>query len=172
MPHAGAERQAPLRVIHCPVNTAGVPWTNVAGAAAARRRRRLVVFERYALHPEADVSLDRTGGFARRQATQWRALARLLPHTDVFHFVFGLTLVPQSLQFPLLRASRKKSVMHYLGSDIRGKTPRAARVRQEGRRRDRRQLRRDPLGARGGRDPAGHRPRRDRAGAAVGPARP
>ena len=31
--------------------------------------------------------------------------------------------MPQSAQFPLLRALRKKSVMHYLGSDIRGKTP-------------------------------------------------
>ncbi len=58
-----------------------------------------------------------------RQARQWAALARLLPRTDVFHFVFGLTLVPQSLQFPILRAARKKSVLHYLGSDIRGKTP-------------------------------------------------
>ena len=113
----------PLRVTLCPVNTAGVPWT----LAQALRRRgvdaKLVVFERYGLHPEADVSLDRSGGFARRQVTQWRALARLLPHTDVFHFVFGLTLVPQSLQFPILRATRTKSVMHYLGSDIRGKTP-------------------------------------------------
>jgi glycosyltransferase involved in cell wall biosynthesis len=84
---------------------------------------RLVVFERYRLHPEADWSLDRRGGFVRRQAAQWRALARLLPRTDVFHFVFGLTLVPQSVQFPLLRAFRKKSVMHWLGSDIRGKQP-------------------------------------------------
>ena len=31
--------------------------------------------------------------------------------------------MPQSLQFPILRLFRKKSVMHYLGSDIRGKTP-------------------------------------------------
>jgi glycosyltransferase involved in cell wall biosynthesis len=113
----------PLRVVHCPVNTAGVPWSNVE---ALRRRgvdAKLVVFNRYTLHPEADVSLERRGGLLRRQATQWRALARLLPHTDVFHFYFGLTLVPQSLQFPLLRALRKRSVMHYLGSDIRGKTP-------------------------------------------------
>ena len=113
----------PLRVTLCPVNTAGVPWTT---AEALRRRgveARLVVFERYALHPEADVSLDRAGGFARRQAVQWRALAKLLPQTDVFHFVFGLTLVPRSLQFPALRLFGKKSVMHYLGSDIRGKTP-------------------------------------------------
>jgi glycosyltransferase involved in cell wall biosynthesis len=119
----GRIAERPLRVVHCPVNTAGIPWTNVQ---ALRRRgvdARLVVFERYRLHPEADWSLDRRGGFARRQAAQWRALLRLLPNTDVFHFVFGLTLVPQSVQFPLLRALRKKSVMHWLGSDIRGKAP-------------------------------------------------
>jgi glycosyltransferase involved in cell wall biosynthesis len=84
---------------------------------------KLVVFERYKLHPEADWSLDRHGGFARRQLVQWQALARLLPQTDVFHFYFGLTLVPKSLQFPILRALRKKSVYHFLGTDIRGKAP-------------------------------------------------
>jgi len=75
------------------------------------------------LHPEADWALDRHGGFARRQLTQWGALARLLPTTDVFHFYFGLTLVPGTAQFPILRVLRKKSVFHYLGSDIRGRTP-------------------------------------------------
>ena len=93
---------------------------------ALRRRgvdARLVVFNRYRLHPEADLSLERHGGLAHRQLTQWRTLLRLLPQTDVFHFYFGLTLVPRSLQFPLLRAFGKKSVMHFLGSDIRGKTP-------------------------------------------------
>jgi len=115
--------QKPLRVVHCPVNTAGVPWSNVQ---ALRRRgvdARLVVFNRYRLHPEADWSLERRGGLLRRQLTQLRALLRLLPRTDVFHFYFGLTLVPQSAQFPILRALRKKSVLHYLGSDIRGKSP-------------------------------------------------
>jgi glycosyltransferase involved in cell wall biosynthesis len=115
--------QRALRVVHCPVNTAGIPWTNVQ---ALRRRgvdARLVVFERYGLHPEADWSLDRRGGFLRRQAAQWRAFARLLPRADVFHFYFGLTLVPKSLQFPLLRAARRKSLYHFLGSDIRGKRP-------------------------------------------------
>jgi len=109
--------------VHCPVNTAGVPWANVQ---ALRRRgvdARLVVFNRYKLHSEADWSLERRGGLARKQLTQWSALAQLLPKTDVFHFYFGLTLVPQSLQFPILGALRKKSVMHYLGSDIRGKSP-------------------------------------------------
>jgi glycosyltransferase involved in cell wall biosynthesis len=115
--------ERPLRVTHCPVNTAGIPWSNVL---ALRRRgvdARLVVFERYRLHPEADESLDLRGGLARRQLAQWRAFARLLPRTDVFHFYFGLTLVPKSLQFPLLRAARRRSVVHFLGSDIRGRTP-------------------------------------------------
>ena len=115
--------ERPLRVVHCPVNTAGIPWTNVE---ALRRRgvdARLLVFERYRLHPEADESLDLADrGLARRQVAQWRALARLLRWADVFHFSFGLTLVPKSVQFALLRAAKKKAVMHYLGSDIRGKT--------------------------------------------------
>jgi glycosyltransferase involved in cell wall biosynthesis len=102
-----------------------VPWTN---AQALRRRgvdARLVVFERYKLHPEADESLEIASNslLLSRQAKQWAGFMRLLPRTDVFHFHFGLTFVPQSLQFPILRAARKKSVMHYLGSDIRGKTP-------------------------------------------------
>jgi glycosyltransferase involved in cell wall biosynthesis len=53
---------------------------------------------------------------------QFRALARLLPQTDVFHFYFGLTVVPKRLQFPILRAARRKSAFHFVGSDIRGKT--------------------------------------------------
>lgn len=112
-----------LRVTHCPVNTAGIPWANVQALRARGVDARLVVFNRYRLHPEADVDLHREGGFAHQQVTQWRAFARLAPRTDVFHFYFGLTLVPKSLQFPLLRALRKKSVMHFLGSDIRGRPP-------------------------------------------------
>jgi glycosyltransferase involved in cell wall biosynthesis len=54
---------------------------------------------------------------------QFRALAKLLPSTDVFHFYFGLTLVPKRIQFPILKAARKKSVFHFVGSDIRGKSP-------------------------------------------------
>ncbi|HKH29443.1 MAG TPA: glycosyltransferase [Gaiellaceae bacterium] len=117
----GGER--PLRVTHAPVNTAGIPWDNVQ---ALRRRgvdARLIVFERYKLHPEADREIRRPRNFVARQAVQAAALARLLPRTDVFHFYFGLTLVPKRAQFPLLRATRRKSVFHFLGSDIRGKPP-------------------------------------------------
>jgi glycosyltransferase involved in cell wall biosynthesis len=105
------------------VNFAGIPWQNVLALRRKDVDARLVVFNRELRHPEADWSLDRPRGFARAQLAQWRALARLLPRTDVFHFYYGLTLVPKTLQFPILRASGKKSVFHYLGSDIRGKTP-------------------------------------------------
>jgi glycosyltransferase involved in cell wall biosynthesis len=105
------------------VNVAGIPWENVQALRRKGVDARLVVFNRGKLHPEADISLNRHGGLPRRLVTQFAALAKLLPRTDVFHFYFGLTLVPPSLQFPILRATRRKSVFHYLGSDIRGKRP-------------------------------------------------
>jgi hypothetical protein len=114
--------QRPLRVVHTPLNVAGIPWTNVQ---ALRRRgvdAKLVVVERQKMHPEADVDLARRPGLIGQAKAQWPAFARLLPQTDVFHFYFGWTLLPKFLQFPLLRAARRKSIYHFLGSDIRGKT--------------------------------------------------
>jgi glycosyltransferase involved in cell wall biosynthesis len=112
-----------LRVTHCPVNVAGIPWENVQALRRKGLDARLVVFERGTLHHEADWSLDRQGPLPFRLAQQFTAFARLAPRTDIFHFYFGLTLIPKSVQFPLLRLLGKKSVFHYLGSDIRGKTP-------------------------------------------------
>ncbi len=102
---------------------AGIPWTNVQALRRKGVDAELVVVERQKMHPEADRSLDRPGGFWGRQAVQWPAFLRLLPRTDVFHFYFGWTLVPRRLTWPILKASRTKAVLHFLGSDIRGKTP-------------------------------------------------
>jgi glycosyltransferase involved in cell wall biosynthesis len=114
----------PLRVTHCPVNMAGIPWKNVQ---ALRRRgvdARLVVFRPQPFRPtEYDWNLNRPDGFVRAQLAQARAFARLWRRTDVFHFYFGLTLLPRRVQFPLLHATGRKSVLHFLGSDIRGKSP-------------------------------------------------
>jgi glycosyltransferase involved in cell wall biosynthesis len=111
-----------LRVVHTPLNVAGVPWTNVQALRRKGVDAQLFVVERQKLHPEADRSLDRPPGFWGRQAVQWPAFLQLLPRTDVFHFYFGWTLVPRTLTWPLLKAARRKSVLHFLGSDIRGKT--------------------------------------------------
>jgi glycosyltransferase involved in cell wall biosynthesis len=102
---------------------AGIPWTNVQALRRKGLDAKLVVVERQKLHPEADWSLDRPGGFWGRQAVQWPAFLRLLPRTDVFHFYFGWTLVPRKVQWPLLKLARRKSVLHFLGSDIRSKKP-------------------------------------------------
>jgi len=106
------------------VNFAGIGWTNVQALRRKGIDARLVVFNTQAAHPEADENLNLPHGPAwRRQAMQFPALAKLLPSTDVFHFYFGLTLVPKRIQFPILKAARKKSVFHFVGSDIRGKSP-------------------------------------------------
>ena len=106
------------------MNFAGIGWTNVQALRRKGIDARLVVFNTQPAHPEADEDLNLPPGPAwRRQAMQFRALAKLLPSTDVFHFYFGLTLIPKRIQFPILKAARKKSVFHFVGSDIRGKTP-------------------------------------------------
>jgi glycosyltransferase involved in cell wall biosynthesis len=102
---------------------AGIPWTNVQALRRKGVDAKLVVVERQRMHPEADWSLDRPTGFLGRQAVQWPAFLRLLPGTDVFHFYFGWTLVPRKLTWPILKATRRRSVLHFLGSDIRGKAP-------------------------------------------------
>jgi hypothetical protein len=84
-----------VRVVHTPLNVAGIPWTNVQALRRKGIDAQLLVVERQKLHPEADRSLDRPAGFWGRQAAQWPAFLGLLPRTNVLHF---------------------------LGSDIRGKT--------------------------------------------------
>jgi glycosyltransferase involved in cell wall biosynthesis len=103
---------------------AGIPWTNVRALRRKGVDATLVVFKSQPFRPhDQDWNLNRPDGFVRAQLAQWRAFLRLLHGTHVFHFYFGLTLVPKSVQFPLLRALRKKAVYHFLGSDIRGKSP-------------------------------------------------
>src|ERR671937_1068627 len=113
-----------LRVVHCPVNIGGIPATNVRALKRKGVDAKLLMFRPPKLRSDQpDIVLNTPDGLWRRRLVQARALARLLPETDVFHFYFGLTIVPRRLQFPILKAARKKSVFHFLGSDIRRKTP-------------------------------------------------
>jgi glycosyltransferase involved in cell wall biosynthesis len=113
-----------VRVLHLPVNLAGTGWAHVNALRRKGIDARLLVFWPQAWRPdEYDINLDLPrSGFLRQQLVQWRALAKYLPEADIFHFYFGKTLVPKSLNVPILRAARKKSVMHFLGDDIRGKS--------------------------------------------------
>jgi glycosyltransferase involved in cell wall biosynthesis len=114
----------PPRVLHLPVNLAGTGWAHVNALRRKGVDARLLVFRPQRWRPDEydiDLGIPRGASLLRRQLVQWRALARYLPETDIFHFYFGLTLVPKSLQIPILRAARKRSLMHFLGDDIRGK---------------------------------------------------
>jgi glycosyltransferase involved in cell wall biosynthesis len=113
-----------VRVLHLPVNLAGTGWAHVNALRRKGVDARLLVFRPQRWRPdEYDINLNLPrNAFWRGQVIQWRALARYLPQTDVFHFYFGNTLVPRSLNMPILRAARKRSVMHFLGDDIRGKS--------------------------------------------------
>jgi glycosyltransferase involved in cell wall biosynthesis len=113
-----------VRVLHLPVNLAGTGWAHVNALRRKGVDARLLVFRPQRWRPdEYDINLNLPrDAFWRAQLIQWRALARYLPQTDVFHFYFGNTLVPRSLNMPILRAARKRSVMHFLGDDIRGKS--------------------------------------------------
>jgi glycosyltransferase involved in cell wall biosynthesis len=105
---------------------AGVAWENVQGLKRKGVEARLLTFKHQPFRPhesEINLGLDSERRFWRRQLVQWRTFSRFLPWADVFHFYFGLTLVPRRLQFPILRATGKRAVYHFLGSDIRGKSP-------------------------------------------------
>jgi glycosyltransferase involved in cell wall biosynthesis len=107
---------------------AGIPWENVQALKRNGVDARLVTFKYPPHRPhmiDVNLGLDRERRLWRRQLVQWRTFARFLPWADVFHFYFGLTLVPARAQFPLLGLARKKSIYHFLGSDIRGKSPAA-----------------------------------------------
>ena len=149
----------PLRVTHAPVNMAGIAYKNVEALKRRGVDARLVVFKPQPFRPtEFDWNLNRPDGFLRAQLTQWRALARLLPRTDVFHFYFGLTLVPRRLQFPILRRAAQAGRLPLRRLRHPRQDAGAARLRARGRRSRRRLVRRDPLGSRRRGDPARHRP--------------
>ena len=101
------------------------PVDDGAGAATPRRRRearRLRALRAPLRRPT--VCLDRSGGFARRQATQWRALAAAAAADGRLPLLSSASRSCRSrCSSRCCGSSGKKSVMHYLGSDIRGKTP-------------------------------------------------
>ena len=162
-------RKRPLRVVHCPVNTAGVPWSNVRGAPAARDRgvaRRLQPLRA----PPGGRPLARAPRRAR--PASGRPVARVR-RAGPAHRPVPLHLRADARP-PVAAVPAPARVREGVGDALpRLRHPRevtrGARLREEGRRRDRRQLRRDPLGAGGDDDPAGGRPAGDRTRAAVRP---
>lgn len=66
--------------------------------------------------PHADGLLKGLGAKLRSYAIRLRCIYRY----DIFHFFYGVTLLPFQLDLPLYRWLGKKVVMEYLGNDIQG----------------------------------------------------
>jgi hypothetical protein len=94
------------RILHLPCEPGGHRLGARERAAAQGRGRasaRLLAAEVAPDEYDINLGLPRHG-FLRQQVVQWRALAKYLPQTDLFHFYFGKTLVPKSLNMPILKA--------------------------------------------------------------------
>jgi hypothetical protein len=115
-----------LRALHSPVNVAGGPGAISAGLRELGVESTLLVFNERPFERGYDVNLRlrdtrRARSIPFNLPKQLRALAWALPRFDVFHFHAGLTLAPQRLTLPLLRARRKGVVFQSWGSDLRGR---------------------------------------------------
>jgi len=115
-----------LRALHSPVNVAGGPGAISAGLRELGVESTLLVFNERPFERGYDVNLrlrdtSRARSIPFNLSKQLRALTWALPRFDVFHFHAGLTLAPQRLTLPLLRARRKGVVFQSWGSDLRGR---------------------------------------------------
>ena len=115
-----------MRVLHSPVNIAGGPGAISAGLRELGVESTLLVFNERPFERGYDVNLrlrdtSRASSLLFNLPKQLRALAWALPRFDVFHFHAGLTLAPQRITLPLLRARRKGIVFQSWGSDLRGR---------------------------------------------------
>ncbi|HKG44498.1 MAG TPA: hypothetical protein VKB10_09695 [Gaiellaceae bacterium] len=116
-----------MRALHSPVNVAGGPGAISAGLRTLGVESTLLVFNERPFERGFDVNLQlrdtsRRSSIPVNLPKQLRALAWALPRFDVFHFHAGLTLAPQRVTLPLLRAQRKGIVFQSWGSDLRGRS--------------------------------------------------
>ncbi len=136
---SGRRGDRPLRVTHCPVNMAGIPWENVRALRRKGVEARLVVFNRGQAPPRgrlvARPARRRCPAGSRRSSAPWRGCC---PQTDVFHFYFGLDArapvapVPdpardaQEERLPLPRLGHPRQDARRARPTASGRTPRSS----------------------------------------------
>jgi hypothetical protein len=116
-----------VRALHSPINVAGGPGAISAGLRELGVESTLLVFNERPFERGFDVNLhlrdtSRLSSIPFNLPKQLRALAWALPRFDVFHFHAGLTLAPERVTLPLLRARKKGIVFQSWGSDLRGRS--------------------------------------------------
>jgi len=110
-----------MRIFHGPVNIVGI-----GGHLAAYQRKKghdaqFIVWTANPFMGNHDQVIFKTQPQSRAKSLLIRLgkAFKLMREFDVFHFYFGKSLLPLSLDLPILRLMRKKVIMTYCGSDIR-----------------------------------------------------
>jgi glycosyltransferase involved in cell wall biosynthesis len=112
-----------LRVFLGPHHVAGLLWEYRQGLRALGVDAKVVVFDKHRFQYPADIEFNFAGNkyirFLKRRLTSFIPLPRLIRDFDVFHFVYGTSILPFHIDVYILKLFRKKIVMNFVGSDIR-----------------------------------------------------
>jgi len=110
-----------LRVFLGPTHLAGMLWEYRQGLKQLGVDAKVVIFEKHKFKYPADIEFGLDGGKYIKVLRRIAHFPKLIHHFDVFHFVFGHSLLPTYYNFdvPLLKLLNKKIVMHFVGSEIR-----------------------------------------------------
>lgn len=109
------------RIFHGPANICGM-----GGYIAAWQRKEknasadFIVFSDNTPFQNSDENLHfEKKRYWAKQISQIQFFFWAVKKYDLFHFYFGKTLLPASIDLPILRLLGKKIIMNYVGSDIR-----------------------------------------------------
>ena len=110
-----------LRVFLGPSHLAGILWEYRQGLKQLGVNAKVVIFEEHKFKYPADIEFKLTGNKYIKVLRIVMNSPKLIHQFDVFHFVFGHSLLPSYYNFdvPLLKLLNKKIVMHFVGSEIR-----------------------------------------------------
>jgi hypothetical protein len=112
--------QRPLRVLLGPVNIAGFVGEYARGLCEIGHEATVFCLDAPAQGYGCDVDLQLgRRSLPARVARSVRWLASALPRYDVFHFDYGMTILPRHVDLPLLKAAGKRVVVQFMGSEIR-----------------------------------------------------
>ncbi|QQG49793.1 MAG: glycosyltransferase [Candidatus Berkelbacteria bacterium] len=107
-------------ILHAPTDVGGQAWAISKGMKELGQNSRTMVLERNYFNYGADIDLElKDLGNFQRIVRRWHFFLRALRRCDVFYFYFAQSLLPYSLDLPLLRLFGKKVIFIFQGCDIR-----------------------------------------------------
>lgn len=122
-----------LKIFHGPANIGGIGWRLSRLQRADGCQADFWTLVEHPRKQDADICLQaQAHGPIRRGLAMVRMFLFAVGNYQVFHFYFGVTLLPFGVDLPLLRLLRKRVVMTYAGSDVRLYSVDAARHHSPG----------------------------------------